>query len=106
MSPGVLVTDRIRFHNVPAEEREYLVKAGVTAQVGVVAVGVAAVTEPNVRWHQRESRLGGIWYAIVVLVIEALGVEVRLPLVQGYLPSVDTRAGPADRARTAVTDHT
>jgi hypothetical protein len=105
MCPGVLVTDRIRLNDVPAEEREYLVEAGVTAQVSVVEVGVAAVTEPNVGWHQREARFGGIWNAIVVLVKESLGVEVRLPLVHGQLPKVETRAGQADRSREAVHEH-
>src|SRR5712692_1345152 len=60
MGPGVLETRGIRFNNIPAEQREYLVEARVTGQVGVVEVGVAAVAEADVRRNQGQSGFAAI----------------------------------------------
>jgi len=65
---GVLVTGRIRFNNIPTEQREDFVEPGVTVQVGIVEVGITAVAEPNVRRHQREPGLVAIPDAVEVLV--------------------------------------
>ena len=96
---GVLVASRIRFNNIPAEQRKYLVKACVSAQVGIVKVRVAAVTEPDVRRHQRQSGFIGVLNAIVVEVKEGLGVQICLPLVHGNRTHIRASASQTDGRR-------
>src|SRR3979411_2352778 len=98
----VLETRRVRFHNIPVEQREDLVEARVTGQVGVVEVGVAAIAVANVRRNQGESRFVDILDAITVPVKEGLGIDLRLPLVQGKLTQIGCSAGEPDRRRQAV----
>ena len=88
MGPGVLETRGIRFNNIPAEQWEDLVEARVTSQVGVVEVGEAAIAEADVRGDKRESGFAAVLNTVPILVKEALGVEIRLPLVCGNLPQV------------------
>ena len=57
---GVLVTGVVGLNRIPAEQRKLFVESGEAVQVGVVAVGEAAVAEANVRLHQRESRFGAL----------------------------------------------
>ena len=57
MSAGVLVTGRIRLNHIPVEDREHLVEAGESIQVGAVEVGVAAIAVADVSGHEGEPRL-------------------------------------------------
>ncbi len=103
MGPRVLETRRIRFNDIPAEQREDLVEARGPCQVGVVEVGVAAVAESNVSRNERESGFGGILNTVPILVEEARGVEIRLPLVHGNLSQVrGCPAGQPYRRRKAI----
>ncbi len=79
--PGVLITVRIRFHHVPVKDREDLIKASETLQVGAVEVGETAVAVPDVGRYEREARFGVLRYAITVQVEERPGGEVILPAV-------------------------
>src|SRR6266581_5307128 len=103
MGSRVLETDGIGFNDIPAEQREDLVEARVTCQVGVVEVREAAIAEANVRRNQREPGFGAILDTVPILVKEALGVDIRLPLVGGNLSHVDScSTGEPDGCGKAV----
>ena len=99
----------IGFDHIPAEQREYFIEAGIAVQVGVVEIGEAAVAEPDVGRHQRQSRLYRPADAVAVLVEERAGVDVRLPLVHGNLDAKLHRWRAAqsttDRRGKAVHQH-
>ena len=44
----VLVSGRVGFHHVPAEQRKYLVEASIAVQVSIVEVRETAIAETNV----------------------------------------------------------
>ena len=88
-----LVTRGICFHYVPVEDREDLVKAGESLQVGAVQVGDTAVAVPDVGRHQREALFVVLRDAITVQIKEGPGVKVILPPVNPDLSHI------ADRAR-------
>src|SRR6266581_5240254 len=103
MGSRVLETRGIRFNDIPAEQREDLVEARVTGQVGVVEVGEAAIAEADVRRNKRESGFAGVLNTVPILVEEALGVDIRLPLVRGNLSHVDScSTGERDGRRKTV----
>src|SRR6267142_2819045 len=109
--PSVLVAVRIRFHNVPVEDREDLVKAGETLQVGAVEVGDTAVAVPDVGRYQREALFGLLADAITVSgtsgsacanVKASAGREVVLPAVNADFSHIDVASTHADGCRNPV----
>ncbi|HSS24113.1 MAG TPA: hypothetical protein VLL82_06865, partial [Mycobacterium sp.] len=112
MCAGVLVAGRIGLDHVPAEQRKHLVEAGVTGQVGVVEVGVAAVAEADVGRHQRQARLVAVADPVAVRIEERAGVDIRLPLAGGNVAHGDRSRGRGagwvtqpDRRRKPVHQH-
>src|ERR1044072_7041469 len=107
-----LVARGISLDRVPTEQREHLIEAGIAVQVGAVEVGETAVTEADVGGYQGQSGFGVVaevrvtpsWgigsgaggaggvmigNAVAVLIEEAPGVNVRLPLVCRNLSQVN-----------------
>ena len=98
--PGVLVAIRVRFHNVPVEDREDLVEACKTLEVGTVQVGDTAVAVPHVGRHKRQSEfailadaIGGTAGGSVANVDARPRGEVVLPAVNTNFSHVAGRAG-------------
>src|SRR5207253_8861108 len=71
--------------------------------------GVAAVAETDVGRHQRKTWLVCVLNSVVVQVEEALGVDIRLPLVHGDLSQIDCASIDGvvepDRRRQAIDQH-
>ena len=105
MYSGRLVTGGVCFNDVPVEQRERLVEIGGAVEVRDEIVGQAAVTEPNGSVDQRNSGLGGLREAILVVVNERPGIDVRLPLLFRNVSDIDGfAAGQVNGRRESIYD--
>ena len=104
MGAGVLVAGDIGFNRVPTEQRECLVEVGGTGEVGDQPVRQAAVAVSDGDVGEWNSRLVGLRDAILVVVDEGAGVDVRLPLGRCDVSHSDglSAASYAHRCRKSV----
>src|SRR5579864_1327340 len=85
VSAGVLVTGDIRLDHIPAEEREGLIEARDTGEVGRQQVLEASVPQPHRDVREGNTGLFGLRKPIAVVVHERARIEVRLPLRCGEI---------------------